>query len=306
MTDEENLNSLESHLFAQVYSGDPEMKIDEEGRLRHANFPGAEGSLFLGDVGDLLLRCFGAHEPPRVTKIPGFDQQCWRITVSDPEMSITIESRSYWGFGLFSSCFLNSIQMSGPLKRRARLVFDLCSALGRNPWEAKWKNRFSKSTGVSTTKEKAAWEALLERGHSDLIDEIDTVRSKAKALEEELSSLIDDAPEGWDIDLAVEEIGAAFSECDVASDALHDRSATGVERALARAEAYIIEADPRTEVAAQHKGGDALEELAAIEADEIDLSDQILEFEELPEESVRTHHAIEEEDIPFVDLSEEE
>ena len=282
------------------------MKIDEEGRLRHANYPGAEGSLFLGDIGDSLLRCFGVHEPPRVIEIPRFDQQRWKIVVSDVEMSVTIESRSYWGFGLFASCFMNSIHMTGPLNRRARLTFDLCAALGRNPWEAKWISRFAKATGVSTRDEKNAWDALIERGHSDLVDSIDAVRSKAKALEKELPTLAEEAPEGWEGDLALEEIGAAFAECDAASDALHDRSATGVERALSRAEAHIIEADPRTEVLAQHEGGDVLEEMAAIEADDIDLSDTILELEELPEESVRTQEAIEMDDIPFVDLSEEE
>ena len=307
ITDEIQLDSLESHLFAQVHSGDPEMKIDDEARLRHANFPGADGSLFLGDVCDTLLRCFGAHEPPRVTELPGFDQQRWEIVVSDPEMSITIESRSYWGLGLLSTCFLNSIKMTGPLDRRARIVFDLTAALGRNPWEAKWKNRFAKNTGFSASDEKAKWEALIDYGHSDLADTIDSTREKAKSLEKELPALADEAPDGWDGDLALEEIGAAYAECDVAKDALHDRSATGVERALSRAEAHIIEADPRTEVAAQFEGGDVLEEMAAIEADELDLTNQVLEFETLPEEAVRTQELLDnQDDIPFVDLSEEE
>ena len=275
------------------------MKVDDEGRLRHANYPGAEGSLFLGDVGDSLLRCFGAHEPPRVIEIPGFDQQRWKIVVSDFEMRVTIESRSYWGFGLFSSCFLNSIHMKGPLNRRARLAFDLCAAVGRNPWESKWMGRFAKATGVSASDERNAWDALIKRGHSDLVDSIDVIRSNAQALEKELPTLAEEAPRGWDGDLAREEIRAAFEECDIASDALHDR-------ALSRAEAHIIEADPRTEVSAQHQGGDVLEEMAAIEADDIDLSETILELEELPKESVRTQGAIENDEIPFVDLSEEE
>ena len=297
---------MESHLHAQVRSGDPEMKIDPDGRLRHANFPGAEGSLYLGDVGDALLRCFGVHEPPRVTEIPGFDQQIWRIVISDVELKVTIESRAYWGFGLFSSCFLNSIHMVGPLNRRARLVFDLCASLGRNPWEAKWAGRFAKATNVPQVDEKAEWEALIERGHTDLVDLIDAVRSKAQTLEKELPTLAEIAPDGWEGDLALEEISAALAECDVASDALHDRSAAGVERALSRAESHLIEADPRTEVAAQHSGGDVLEEMAAIEADDLDLSDTVLEFAELPKDSVRTHDAIAKDDIPFVDLSEEE
>ena len=306
ITNESLLDGLESQLFAQVHSGDPEMKIDQEARLRHANFPGAEGSLFLGDVTDALLRCFGAHEPPRVTELPGFDQQRWILVVSDPEVSITIESRSYWGMGLLSTCFLNSIKIVGPLNRRARIVFDLAAALGRNPWEAKWKNRFAKNTGVTSTEEKEKWEALIEFGRDDLSNAIDSIRSKAESLEQELPSLADDAPDGWDGDLALEEIGAAYAECEVAKDALHDRSATGVERALARAEAHIIEADPRTEVAAQFEGGDVLEEMAAIEADDLDLTDQVLEFEELPEEAIRTQTALSEDEIPFIDLAEEE
>ena len=306
ITNESLLDGLESQLFAQVHSGDPEMKIDQEARLRHANFPGAEGSLFLGDVTDALLRCFGAHEPPRVAELPGFDQQRWILVVSDPEVSITIESRSYWGMGLLSTCFLNSIKIVGPLNRRARIVFDLAAALGRNPWEAKWKNRFAKNTGVASTDEKEKWEALIEFGRDDLSNTIDSIRSKAESLEQELPSLADDAPDGWDGDLALEEIGAAYAECEVAKDALHDRSATGVERALARAEAHIIEADPRTEVAAQFEGGDVLEEMAAIEADDLDLTDQVLEFEELPEEAIRTQTALSEDEIPFIDLAEEE
>lgn len=306
ITKEMGLNSKESLLHAQVRSGDPEMKIDVDGRLRHANFPGAEGSLYLGDIGDALLRCFGVHEPPRVTEIPGFDQQIWRVVISDVELSVTIESRPYWGFGLFSSCFLNSIHMVGPLNRRARLVFDLCASLGRNPWEAKWMGRFIKSTNISADVEKYTWESLIERGQADLNDSIDAVRSKAHELEKELPLLAELAPDGWEGDLALEEIGAALAECDVASDALHDRSAAGVERALSRAESHLIEADPRTEVAAQYSGGDVLEEMAAIEADDIDLAETILEFEELPEDAVRTHDAIAKEDIPFVDLSEEE
>ena len=306
ITNESLLDGLESQLFAQVHSGDPEMKIDQEARLRHANFPGAEGSLFLGDVTDALLRCFGAHEPPRVTELPGFDQQRWILVVSDPEVSITIESRSYWGMGLLSTCFLNSIKIVGPLNRRARIVFDLAAAWGRNPWEAKRKKRFAKNTGLASTDEKEKWEALIEFGRDDLSNTIDSIRSKAESLEQELPSLADDAPDGWDGDLALEEIGAAYAECEVAKDALHDRSATGVERALARAEAHIIEADPRTEVAAQFEGGDVLEEMAAIEADELDLTDQVLEFEEIPEEAIRTQTALSEDEIPFIDLAEEE
>tara|TARA_B100001996_G_scaffold259973_1_gene202296 strand:- start:376 stop:1284 length:909 start_codon:yes stop_codon:yes gene_type:complete len=294
-------NSETTLLFAQVNRGDPEMKIDSEQRLRHHNFPGAEGSLFLGDVANSLLRCFGPHEPPKVISVPGFDQQQWIIEFSDSELSVRIESKSYWGFGLFASCFMNSIQLTGPLNRRARLIFDLSSALGRNPWEAKWSGRFSKKSGVNPIELKKEWDELITKGHADLMLSIDSGREMANALESELPSLIETAPDDWDIDSAKEKITEARMECDIATDALHDRSAKGVERALSRAEACIIEADPRTEVSAQYKGGDVIEEMAAIEADDIDLTDTILEIEQISDE-----YYSKEEDIPFVDLANEE
>lgn len=287
-------------LHAQVRAGDPEMRIDEGGRLRHANFPGAEGSLFLGDVTDALLRCLGPHEPPRVVEKPGFDQQRWTLQVSTPEVEIRIESRAYWGFGLFASCFLNRFEMSGPLTRRARLVFDLCAALGRNPWEGRRKGGFNRAAGDEDGSHRALWEAMIERGRADIAMAIDAIRTRADALQSELPALADEAPEGWEFDLALEEVGAARAECDVADDALHDRSATGVERALARAENHLIEADPRTEVVGQFERGDVLDAMAAVEADEVDISDTVLVMEELPEDSSAT------DDIPFVDLSEEE
>lgn len=301
MDESKQSNSTETFLYAQVIRGDPEMKIDSEQRLRHSNFPGAEGSLFLGDVANSLLRCFGPHEPPKVISVPGFDQQKWIIEFADTELVVRIESKSYWGFGLFASCFMNSIHLTGPLNRRARLIFDLCAALGRNPWEAKWSGKFSKKVNLDQIELKKNWEDLIEKGHADLMLTIDSIREMTNILENELPSLTDSAPEEWDVTSANEKISEARMECDIATDALHDRSAKGVERALSRAEACIIEADPRTEVSAQYKGGDVIEEMAAIEADDIDLTDKILEIEQVPDE-----YNFKEEDIPFVDLANEE
>ena len=301
------LDSMESVLYAQVKSGNPEMKIDADGRLRHSNYPGAEGSLFLGDVADALLRGFGAHEPPRVVDVPGFDQQRWKIEFSDSELTITIESKAYWGFGLFASCFLNSIRMRGPLQRRARLTFDLVSALGRNPWEARRKGRFVKVTGKRSGDHKIAWEELLERGKEDLDNSIQSMQTQALTLEEMLPKLAEDAPDGWGIDLAEKKIMQIRDECDVAKDALHDKTAAGVERALARAEKLLIEADPRTEVSSQHEDdGDLLDSMIEADEDEIDLSEKVLLHEDLPEDIRRTHDALNDDNIPFVDLTSEE
>ena len=301
------LDSMESVLHAQVKSGNPEMKIDADGRLRHSNYPGGRYSLFLGDVADTLLRGFGAHEPPLVLEAPGFDQQRWKVEFSDSEVTVTIESKAYWGFGLFASCFLNEIRMVGSIERRARLTFDLVSALGRNPWEATRKSRFAKITGNDSFTHKVAWEELLERGKEDLRNSIQNMLAQALALEEMLPKLAEDAPDGWDIEFAEGKITQLREECDVANDALHDKTAKGVERALARAEKLLIEADPRTEVSSQHEDSeDLLDSMVEIENDEIDLREKILLHEELPEEIQRSHEALEEEEIPFVDLSSEE
>ncbi len=281
------LNPLESVLFAQVRRGDPEMRIDEEGQLRHKNWKGTHGSLYLGDVADVLLRCFGPHEPPRVAEEPGLDQQVWTIVASNSELSVTISSRSYWGFGLFNSCFLNEIKIVGPLGLRARLVFDLAAALGRNPWEATWKGRFAKATDTPQRQAKDDWEKLIAKGHEDIAESITEMRSNITELGGKLSLLAEDAAEGWNEDAARKSLANAVSECDIASDALHDRSATGVERALSRAEAAKIEADPSTEVVAQHGGGSILEDFE-VEVDDIDLEEVVLAHEKLPEESVRS------------------
>jgi hypothetical protein len=285
-TEDELLNPLESVLFAQVRRGDPEMRIDEEGCLRHKNWPGTHGSLYLGDVADVLLRCFGPHEPPRVSEEPGLDQQVWTIVASNSELSAAITSRSYWGFGLFNACFLNEILLVGPLVLRARLVYDLAAALGRNPWEAVWQGRFAKATETPRLQSKDDWENLIAKGHEDIAESITEMRSNITELTDRLSLLAEDAAQGWNEDDARASLANAIGECGIASDALHDRSATGVERALARAEAAMIEADPTTEVIAQHIGG---ETLADLEVDEdLNLEEVILTHEQLPEESTRS------------------
>jgi len=282
------------------------MKIDSEGSLRHLHFKGGGGSLYLGDVGDALLRGFGAHEPPIIVEEPRFDQQCWKMIIKDSELTIILESKAYWGFGLFSSCFLNKIHMIGPLNRRASTIFDLVSVLGRNPWEAVRKSRFSKNTGVQITDEKAAWEELIEQGKLDLENKIQSMEMNAKSLKKKLTVLSEDAPKNWDLNSAHDEIENALSECEVANDALHDRTSAGVERALARAENHLIKANPETEVVGQYDGGDLLDQMIEVDPDEIDLSEKILLHDELPDDFVHNQDSLEDDDVPFVDLSSEE
>ena len=275
------------------------MRVDADGRLRHRNWPGKGRELYLGDVGDALLRAFGPHEPPECLEEMGHDEQRWTLRFGDAECEVEVTSRAYWGFGLFARCFANEIRVRGDARRIGRLVFDLSASLGRNPWEASRPGRFAKWSGVEGAEQTARWQTWMDKGASDLADAIDAMRTRATELGGDLDRLADDAPPGWSQSLAEDGIEGALAQLDMARDALHDRSAAAVERALARAEAALIEADPRTEVAAQHLE-DVLAELG-VEAEEVDLSEVVRTHETLPQDARES-----EEDIPFVDLSEEE
>ena len=60
-------------------------------------------------IADALLGVFGAHQTPVLLQPPQFDEQRWVLEVRDSELCATITSTSYWGWGLFSKCFLNLV-----------------------------------------------------------------------------------------------------------------------------------------------------------------------------------------------------
>ncbi len=155
------IDATASHLFAQVRSGKPEMKVDDENRLRHLNWPEGKTSIYVGDVTEAIIRCFGPHEPPILTTPPGFDQQSWSMVLKDSTMRVEIISKSYWGFGLFDSCFLNQIHIEGPLERRTRLIFDLVASLGRNPWEGKFGLMWKRTTKAGSEEHRHSWEGCI-------------------------------------------------------------------------------------------------------------------------------------------------
>jgi hypothetical protein len=321
------VHASQSTLWVQVKRGKPEMKVDVDGRLRHANWPESATTLFLGDVCEALLRCFGAHEPPSVTQPPGFDQQKWKMVIRDTTLRIEVHSRSYWGFGLFDSCFLNELVMDGPLDRRSRLAFDLVATLGRNPWEPKFGLMWKRGTGANPEQHRKAWEELLAHASEQMTEDIQLHQDRLNDLERRLDEFEEGGHESWSRDSAEASLVLADHHLETARGALHDRNATAVERALGRVEASLIEADPTTEVSRTpfQLGEDLLLE-EAVEVDEEALKEQILVHEELPEEthrSVPTEIATATDDvaaddlltgvddepvdsIPFVDLTESE
>ena len=272
------LHPERSVLYAQVMDGNPRMKIDGEGYLRQANWPGDGKEVYLGDVAKASLRSLGPHDPPKFSVRPGYDEQRWELTSSAGELGIRIVSDSYWGFGLIARCFMNRIELTGPLGLRARCVHDIISSLGRNPWEPVWVRRFEKSTKGLITEHGVSWMDLESRAKADMNEEILELEGAVKSLrgkDEGIEGILDSASQ------ALDEARAALS----------DRNAPAVERALGRATSAIVEADPSTEVrsseqtasragVARGPTGPVIEDVQATEL----LKD----------------------DVPFVDLSEEE
>ena len=268
-------NSL---LFAQVISGEPKMIIDGEGFLRSVNWHDKKNNVYLGDVANVSLRSLGPHDPPKFIKKPDFDEQRWILTSSAGELKIKITSDVYWGFGLFSKCFFNIIELTGPLSLRARCVHDIMASLGRNPWEASRVKKFEKETNATISQHGKCWEELAKYARDEMEEEI-------KIVEEEVKSLIG-------TEKGIERIlQLAKYAIEDARAALLDRNAPAVERALGRAITALIEAKPNTEVRSSE-----LESLI-IRAENIDIRNK--------DEQINASDLLKN-DIDFVDLTESE
>ena len=276
-TEEKEVGSDASRtvLYAQVRDGQPRMAIDEDGYLRPEGWPGSGGKVYLGDVAQAALRALGPHDPPRFVEQPGFDEQIWSLSSRANELQMTISSSSYWGFGLLPKCFLNRIEITGPLGLRARCVHDLAASLGRNPWEPNRLRQFEKVTGCEAARHRSAWKDLITRASEDMGEEIDRLEDslrKLRGLDAAVSGILDAA------DMAISEARAALA----------DRNAPAVERALGRATSALIEADPGTEVRSS-------ETSAQRASPRTNTGNQ---------DEVEAGHLLDE--VPFVDLSDED
>ena len=263
-------------LWAQVREGQPQMSIDIEGRLRPAGIKG-NSTVYLGDVARAALRSLGPADPPFFESKPGYDEQRWRFSTSSGDVSMVVLSDSYWGFGLVAKCFVNQIEITGPLALRARIVHDIAATLGRNPWEPSWTSRFEKKTRATISEHRSAWEGLIHYARDEMNEEITNLSEKVSALRG-----------GEDIELILNQ---AEQNLDEARAALADLNAPAVERALARANQALVEADPTTEVRSS--------EAAAADS-------RILTWwDKTEKEEVEASHLLDDE-LPVVDLTGEE
>ena len=264
-------------LWAQVREGQPQMSIDIEGRLRPAGIRG-NSTEYLGDVARAALRSLCPADPPFFESKPGYDEQRWRFSTSSGDVSMVVLSDSYWGFGLVARCFVNQIEITGPLALRARIVHDIAATLGRNPWEPSWTSRFEKRTRATISQHRSAWEGLIHYARDEMNEEITNLSEKVSALRG-----------GEDIELILNQ---AEQNLDEARAALADLNAPAVERALARANQALVEADPTTEVRSS--------EAAAADSRILTWWDKTEK-----EEEVEASHLLDDE-LPVVDLTGEE
>lgn len=302
------------------------MRVDADNRLRHTNWREAKTRIYVGDITEAVLRCFQAHEPPILTEPPRFDQQSWRMSVAGSTLKMDITSRSYWGFGLFDSCFLNELRIEGPLDKRARFVFDLVAALGRNPWEPSFSMMWRRATSSGARTHRVAWEELISHAREEMDEEIHTYLSRGVSLRRRFDEFNSGDHRGWQRKRAEECLSDANNHIDVARAALHDNNSAGFERAIARAEAALIEADPTTEVVRtpfEEADDLLLEEVESVQAEF--LEERVMVHTELPDEVMTVKHesgAVQTsevtaddlmtsadegvDDVPFVDLTESE
>ena len=225
-----------SILYAQVWSGNPRMSIDDDGILTFKEKKISSGKIYLGDVAESAIRSLGSHRNPEVIEEPSYDEQKWKIVCKSNELNLKISSEAYWGFGLFAKCFLNKIILEGPLSMRARCIHEIVATLGRNPWEPIRVRSFEKKTKASVLIHAQSWESLISHTKDEFLETVEEQREKIRKLRginKEYEHLLDNA----EIYL------------DEALMALSDKNIPAVERALSRASNSIIQSDSSTEVA---------------------------------------------------------
>ena len=294
----EALGAESSILFAQVKKANSDHKVEPETNLLRSKHFHIGKPVYLGNVAIRLLSQLSQPDTPFFAQPPSFNEQIWRFTCMSSSLSISVESISYWGFGLFNSGYLNRIEITGPIQERARVFYDLVAALSHNPWEFKHQRHARKvmqKESISIEKNEKSWRYLLQVASSHLEEQIAIMAERAKLVEKRVASNndVDDS----DQQMAQASLQSALHDLEVARSAHADDNSPAVERALARVEASLINADPSTQLEmdkeAQHESqidGHVLQ-LGDSDIDEkvdiVDLSEDEEEDEELSAEDVK-------------------
>ncbi|RJU79947.1 MAG: hypothetical protein DWC09_08450 [Candidatus Poseidoniales archaeon] len=235
-------------VYAQVGKAKANHRVElDTGFLRAKSFTLPSKIVYLGDVATHVLAHLDHPETPVFSEPPKFNEQRWSFLTQSGDLRVAVSSRSYWGFGLFNSGYLNRIELEGAPASYARLMYDLSASLSHRPWEFSHSTaatRFlSKQTGaVSLKSNEVAWKEGLEMARAVFDEQLFALEEQGKAIEKRLSQARE-GNEGFN-EQAMLSLDSAHYDLDIARGALADGNAPAFERALARAEAYFIEADP--------------------------------------------------------------
>ena len=280
-------------LLCQVSSAKAEHCVETAtGLLRRANFPGESRVVYLGNVAGAIIRAMESPETPEFIETPGYNEQKWRLKTTSGAMSVTISSEPYWGFGLFTSGYLNTVEISGPINIIARLIFDLDASLATSPWRFKHARSVNKylaknHPGTSIEANEKTWQTLINQCKNDSNEMIHVMTQAVDNIEQKVSMVNDF--QGWSKDKAMVNIAAARYDLAIAKEALADRNMPSVERALARIEAALIEANPDHAMNEDDGGVSMDKSLQKISFDE----DLMIK-------------SVDDESIPLIDLTESE
>jgi hypothetical protein len=238
-----------SVLFAQVKKANSDHKIEPESNLlRSKHFPIGK-PVYLGNVAIRLLSQLSQPDTPFFVQPPSFNEQIWRFTCKSSSLSISVESISYWGLGLFNSGYLNRIEITGPIQERAKVFFDLVAALSHNPWEFRHQRHAGKvmqKESLSIEGNEKSWRYLLQLASSQMEEQIAIMAQRAKIVEKRVASNKDN--DNSDQQMSHASLQSALHDLEVARSAHADDNSPAVERALARVEASLISAEPSAQL----------------------------------------------------------
>jgi len=238
-----------SILFAQVKKANSDHKIEPESNLLRSKHFHIGKPVYLGNVAIRLLSQLSQPDTPFFVQPPSFNEQIWRFTCKSSSLSISVESISYWGFGLFNSGYLNRIEITGPIQERAKVFFDLVAALSHNPWEFRHQRhagKVMKKESLSIEGNEKSWRYLLQLASSQMEEQIAIMAQRAKIVEKRVASNKDN--DNSDQQMSHASLQSALHDLEVARSAHADDNSPAVERALARVEASLISAEPSVQL----------------------------------------------------------
>lgn len=241
-----------TRVFAQVLRADAHHKVEHDSHLlRPKGFALPSNTVYLGDVAVALLANLSQPETPHFSTPPGFNEQRWKMNTTSGVLSVRIISDSYWGFGLFNSGYLNVIELTGPFHERMRVLFDLSASLGHNPWEFRHRRSATKwlkkhHPGLTLEDNESSWREGMKSARGAFETSIEIIEQRSVEVSKRMKG--HEGSDDWILEKAQASFAAAEFDLGIARNALADDNAPGLERALARVEASLIEADPATEL----------------------------------------------------------